>query len=104
MQSSGITCLKCLLHFRKIIEINKIENNYNSKNELINYFIKIHNIVNKSKKKKEMSRIEVDKIYFNFDDSELKNHKLDIKKLFAENKVYEFPNIINSTTKKLLII
>ena len=47
-----IMCMKCQIHYRKMMEKNIFTGN--TKNELIDYVIKIHNIVNRRLKKKRI--------------------------------------------------
>ena len=104
MRNNGILCTRCRNHFNLWCNDNDIKLHYNNKNNLIDYFINLHNDVNKRNNKKLFSRNEVDLIYNNFDDKILINYKINIKQLFEENKVYELPNIINSFTRQMLLV
>jgi len=104
MKKNGILCVRCKNHFIIWSSNNDIKSNYNTRDELISYFIDLHNDVNKRNKKKIFSRKEVDLIYNNFNDAELINYKINVKKLFNENKIYELPNIINSFTRQKLLV
>ena len=61
------------------VPIEKIKENYNSRDELITYFINLHNDVNLRNKKPLLNKNQVDLIYLNFNDSNLIEYKLDIK-------------------------
>tara|TARA_B100000524_G_C23560865_1_gene338246 strand:+ start:266 stop:775 length:510 start_codon:yes stop_codon:yes gene_type:complete len=102
MSTTGISCPMCRKHFNEWIKNNDVKK-YLEKNRLKLYFINLHNNVNKQRKKKILKIEEVDVIYKNFEDDELKSYDLDIKMLFLENKIYEFPNIINSKTRQKLL-
>ena len=102
MSTTGISCPMCRKHFNEWIKKNNVEN-YLKNNRIKLYFINLHNNVNKQRKKKIYKIEEVDDIYINFKDDELKSYDLDIKMLFLENKIYEFPNIINSKTRQKLL-
>ena len=102
MSTKGILCPMCRKHFNEWIKKNDIKK-YLEKNRLKLYFINLHNNVNKQRRKKMLKVEEVDEIYINFNDDELKHYDLDIKKLFLSNKIYEFPNIINSKTRQKLL-
>lgn len=103
MRKDGIICNKCKSHFIKWTDKYKIKDNYNSRDELITYFINLHNDVNLRNKKPLLNKNQVDLIYLNFNDSNLIEYKLDIKKLFNDLKIYTFPDIINSFTRQKII-
>ena len=104
MKKNGILCVKCKNHFIIWCSNHDIKSNYNSRDELINYFIDLHNNVNQRNKKRLFSRKEVDSIYDNFIDSVLIDYKINVKILFNENKIYELPDIINSFTRQKLLV
>ena len=104
MKINGILCLRCKNHFIIWSSSNDIKYNYNSKDDLINYFINLHNNVNERNKKRIFSRKEVDLIYNNFNDSVLIEYKINVKKLFNDNKIYELPDIINTFTRQKLLV
>ena len=56
-----IPCPKCKEHYSINIQENPIQ--LDSRNDLINWLIKIHNEVNEKNKKKIYSRKEVEKLY-----------------------------------------
>jgi len=104
MKNNGILCARCRHHFNTWSKNNDIKLFYNNKNDLINYFINLHNDVNKRNKKRIVDRKEVDLIYIDFNDKILMEYKLDIKKLFEENRIYELPDIINTFTRQQLLV
>lgn len=104
MNNNGILCAKCRHHFNIWSKNNDIKLFYNNKNDFINYFINLHNDVNKRNKKRIVDRKEVDLIYINFNDKFLMEYRLDIKKLFEENRIYELPDIINTFTRQQLLV
>ncbi len=104
MKNNGILCARCRHHFNVWCNKNDINLFDNNKNDLINYFINLHNDVNKRNKKRIVDRKEVDLIYIDFNDKILIEYKLDIKKLFEENRIYELPDIINTFTRQQLLV
>lgn len=56
-----IMCIKCQIHYRKMIE--RLQFDGNTKNDLINYIIELHNTVNRRLRKKQLVRNDVDRIY-----------------------------------------
>ena len=103
MRKDGIQCNKCKSHFIKWTDQYKIVDNYNSRNELIVYFINLHNNVNLRNKKPLFNKNQVDEIYLNFNDSNLIEYKLNIKKLYNEGAIYKLPDIINSFTRQKIL-
>jgi len=104
IKNDGLLCTRCRKHFNIWCNKYDIKLFYNNKNDLINYFINVHNDVNKRNKKRIVERKEVDLIYNYFNDKILIEYKLDIKKLFEGNKIYEFPDIINTFTRQQLLV
>jgi len=103
MKKNGIACSLCRGHFNKWCINNDIQKYVNNKNNLISFFINLHNDVNLRNKKKIFSRDEVNKIYLNFDYSYLLKYKLDVLSLFKNNKLDNLPDIINSQTRHILL-
>lgn len=103
MKMNGIACSYCRGHFNKWCINNNIQKYIDNKNNLISFFINLHNDVNLRNKKKIFSRDEVDKIYLNFDYSYLLKYKLDVLSLFKNNKLDNLPDIINSQTRHILL-
>ena len=62
-----IPCQTCKEHFKRNISMNgnNIEYNCADKDRMINWIIRLHNMVNRSNKKRIYSREDVDKIYIN---------------------------------------
>ena len=103
MSINGIRCPYCRRHFNSWVSKHDINNYYSSRHALKKYFIDLHNDVNKRNKKKILSYEEENKIYINFDTSELKYYNLDIDKFYKKGTVYEFLKIINSFTRQKLL-
>jgi len=103
MKKNGIACSYCKGHFNIWCAHNKITNCIDDKNYLINFFIDLHNDINKRNNKKVLSRNEVDDIYLNFNYKYLLNYGLDIITLFNNRTLYKFPDIINSYTRHVLL-
>ena len=62
-----LPCYMCMHHFRKTIEKTDLETVCNSRDNLINWFNKIHNIVNKRLDKPIVSLSQAEKLYMNND-------------------------------------
>ena len=103
LNSSNALISDPFLLFYGTIDQYKIVDNYNSRNELIVYFINLHNNVNLRNKKPLFNRNQVDEIYLNFNDSNLIEYKLNIKKLYNEGAIYKLPDIINSFTRQKIL-
>ena len=103
MSTTGIKCPRCRKHFTSWISKYDIRNYYNSKNDLIRYFINLHNNVNKSNNKKKLSLNEVNDIYLNFDNNYLKKYHLDINLLIKKKQIFKFVDTINSITRQKLL-
>ena len=103
MKKNGIKCSYCRRHFNKWCSNNDIQKYVNNKNNLISFFINLHNDINLRNKKKIFSKDEVDKIYLNFDYNYLLKYKLDVLSLFKKNKLNILPDIINSQTRYILL-
>lgn len=99
----GIKCPKCRKHFIYWVSQNDVKMYYNSKNELIKYFVNLHNDINYKNRKKLLSYQEVDKIYKNYDTTELISYYLDIDKFYNNGNVYDFVKNINSFTRQKLL-
>jgi hypothetical protein len=60
-----IPCQKCAINYKKHIEELPIDNFLKNKMTLFEWTVKLHNIVNKSLNKPELSTVEALKIYMN---------------------------------------
>lgn len=103
MSTTGIKCPRCRNHFSSWISKYDIRNYYNSRNDLIRYFINLHNNVNKNNNKKTLSLNEVNHIYLNFDSNYLKKYHLDIDFLIKKKQIFKFVDTINSITRQKLL-
>ena len=103
MRRDGIACSYCRSHFNKWCINNDIKKYIDNRNNLINFFINVHNDVNNRNNKKILSRNEVDKIYLNFDYNYLLKYGLDVVTLFNNNNLDNLPDIINTYTRHILL-
>lgn len=103
MKKDGITCSYCRAHFKKWCFKNDILNFIDSKDNLIIFFINLHNDINNRNEKKILLKSEIDKIYLNFNYNILVNYGLDIINLFEKRKLDKFPDIINGYTRHMLL-
>lgn len=100
MKTNGIKCAKCKSHFNQFTQNYNINNYLNNKNDLINYFLILHNNINKN----NFSMNDLNKLYSNFDDTELKSYGIDIQLLLNMNKLDKLTDIINTTLYYRLLI
>ena len=100
MKTNGIKCNKCKNHFNEFTKKYDINNYLYSQHSLINYFHILHNDINNN----NFSKIDLDNLYINFDDSELRSYGIDIKLLLNMNKLEKLTDIINTTLYYRLLI
>lgn len=100
MKTNGIKCTKCKTHFNQFTQNYDINNYLNNKNDLINYFFILHNNINNN----NFSIHDLNKLYTNFDDTELKSYGIDIHLLLNMNKLEKLIDIINTTLYYRLLI
>lgn len=100
MKTNGIKCNKCKIHFNEFIQHYDINNYLNNQNDFINYFLILHNQINKN----NFSIQDLNNLYINFDDSELKSYGIDVKLLLNMNKLEKLIDIINTTLYYRLLI
>ena len=103
MALNGLSCPKCLVHFRQWNKLNPIEDHYTSKSKLVKWYIDLHNDVNQRNKKNTLSLSQVENLYKKFNNDELiSKYNLNVILLFKINQLDKLPDIINNTTKKIL--
>ena len=104
MMKDGLSCPKCKAHFIQWNKLNPIKENCTSKELLINWYINLHNDVNKRNNKKIFTREEVNEIYSKFDFNDMvKQYKINIIELFNNNQLSKFPDLLNNDIKKRLL-
>lgn len=103
MQENGLSCPRCLSHFRKWNTKYPIKNFCISRKKLIHWYINLHNDVNKRNKKMTLNYTQVERLYKNFNYKELVDkYNINIIFLFKIRQLDKFPDIINNNTKKIL--
>jgi hypothetical protein len=66
--SQTIPCMKCRRHFNmNLVKTGGIMKNLNNKNQMIKWITDLHNMVNKSNKKREYSYNDAIQLYYNND-------------------------------------
>lgn len=100
MKTNGIKCSKCNNHFNEFTNNYNINNYLNNKEDLIKYFLILHNNINKN----NFSIQDLNNLYINFDDTELKSYGIDIQLLLNMNKLEKLIDIINTTLYYRLLI
>ena len=103
MKDDGIHCGKCKYHFTEWCKKNNIIKFINCKNDLIEFFINLHNDINKRNQKIIYSRSKVDEIYNNYNDQLLLDYGIDIKILMRNNTLFELPVIMNRDIRQKLL-
>lgn len=105
MMINGITCEKCRNHFIENVNKININNIIKSRDNLVNFFLNLHNKINMENNKKQMTFNEMILFYKKSDEfeSKLNNVCKPLFKFFLENKSESFPDCLNSqiTFKKL---
>ena len=103
MIDNGLACPRCKMHFKLWNKKHPVIESYNSKENLIKWYIDLHNDVNMRNNKGIFTIEQIKDIYKDFDYNELINrYKIDIILLFKKRELVKFPDIINNTTKKIL--
>ena len=99
MGKDGLKCRNCTNHFRNYISNKNIEIIVTNKNNLVNFFIDLHNNVNRMNGKIEYKKEEVYELYKDLEkiSNELEEkYELNINNLLITNKINEFPDIYNT--------
>lgn len=102
MMDTGLQCRICKSHFIIWNSKRPIQDNYNSREELKQWYIDLHNDVNARNKKKMMDNKSVEEIYRQFDNSELEKYNLDVLGMFKERRLSELPKYLNNVVNKQL--
>jgi hypothetical protein len=103
MMKDGINCLRCKYHFTTWNNKHPIKNYNHSREELIKWYVDLHNDINTRNNKPVFTMNEVKNKYVNFDYSEIKDkYRIDIIQLFYERKLESFPTILYNVSKKIL--
>lgn len=102
MMDTGIQCRICKSHFIIWNSKRPIQDNCNSREELKQWYIDLHNDVNAINKKKMMDNKSVEEIYRQFDNSELEKYNLDVLGMFKERRLSELPKYLNNVVNKQL--
>jgi hypothetical protein len=96
-----LPCEKCAYNYGIKLKSNPIE--LDSKSELIEWLIKIHNIVNESNGKKKISNDEFMKIYQNIYNNQSKPKKIE-KIENKPQKIGSKKNIFNNNSLTIILI
>ena len=104
LETDGLKCINCKNHFINYIQSLDRQEIVKDKESLINFFIDLHNNINRRNGKKELNRVEVNKLYSDKKNiiSELLKVKINISKMLEENRVNEFPDIYNREGRRIL--
>lgn len=98
---NGISCSKCRNHFKLWVKNNPISEHNNDKISLFKYFVDCHNDVNKRNKKKVWSLDEAfDTYVLKKWETELEKYGFNVLNLFKDNKLVEFPKLLNTVGRK----
>lgn len=105
LSGDGLTCNNCRRHFIKYLSDKNREKIGSNKEELINFFLGLHNNINKRNNKKEWSKKEVKEFY---KDSErisnelILNLDINIISLLKTREIDKFPDIYNKIGRERL--
>ena len=105
MENEGLSCPNCRIHFRKFLEKKDRNKIVSSKENLIDFFIDLHNDVNNRLGKGILSKEDVKELYNDLDKIRkdlINGYGIDMKKLVSENKIKEFPNRYNNNSRKMI--
>jgi len=102
MKNGGLTCQKCLIHFRKYTSEHPITPALESRTKLFDYFFNLHNDVNERNKKPIFKKEDAYKMYTTTNATIKRDFNIDVEKLVKEHKIYTIPNIVNKTILTIL--
>jgi len=105
MENEGLSCPNCRIHFRKFLEKKDRNKIVSSKENLIDFFIDLHNDVNNRLGKGILSKEDVKELYNDLDKIRkdlINGYGIDMKKLVSENKIKEFPSRYNNNSRKMI--
>lgn len=105
MEKDGLKCRNCTNHFRNYISNKNIEIIVANKNNLVNFFIDLHNNVNRMNGKIEYKKEEVYELYKDLEkiSNEIEEeYGLNINNLLITNKINKFPDIYNTEGRILM--
>lgn len=103
MTKDGLGCPRCRAHFIKWNKATPVVENHSSREQLLTWYLNLHNDVNKRNGKKIFSRAQADKLYQNFRFNDMvKDYKVNIIELFENNELEKFPDLINNQIKRRL--
>ena len=105
MENEGLTCPNCRMHFRNFLVKKDRSKIVNNKENLINFFIDLHNDVNSRLGKGILSKKDVKELYNDLDKIRIdliNGYGIDMLKLLEENRIKEFPNKYNNKSRKMI--
>lgn len=105
MERDGLKCRNCTNHFRRYLANKNRDLIVSSKMNLVNFFIDLHNNVNRMNGKIEYNLERVEDLYKEPEqiNNEIESkYKVNLKDLLIKNKIEEFPNIYNTKGKLLM--
>ena len=103
MIDNGISCNICKKHFEIWNNLYPIEENYNSRDDIMKWYQDLHNDINMKNNKKSLQMEQFLDIYKNFDYIEfVKIYKIDIISLFVNRELKNFPDILYNNTLPML--
>ena len=102
MALNGIPCNRCLKHFIKYKDIHNISSYYTSQKGLFEYFVDLHNDVNKRNRKTLFSYDEAYNIYKNTDVFFKDTFDVDILHLVKTNLIHTIPLLMNGKIRMIL--
>lgn len=105
MENDGLSCPNCRNHFKEYLSDKNRDIIVSNRDNLFNFFVDLHNNVNKRLGKGELSKRDVKEIYKdleNINKELINNYGIDIGLLLESERVNEFPNIYNKESRKII--
>lgn len=105
MKGDGISCPQCRQHFINYLQKLNVDEIVKSKDSLFNFFVDLHNSVNKKLGKGVLNYEKVRELYKDLDkiENELINmYSLNIRELLVSNNLINFPVIHNTKSRNMI--
>ena len=105
MKADGISCPQCRQHFINYLQKLNIDEIVKSKDSLFNFFVDLHNSVNKKLGKGVLNYEKVRELYKDLDKIEnelISMYLLNIRELLKTNNLITFPTIHHSKSRNII--
>jgi hypothetical protein len=102
LRQGGLPCEICTKHFIQFSDQHKIELFYNSNFKLFEYFVMLHNSINKQHNKKILTINDARLLYKNSNIDLQNTFNINIVQLFNQNKIVKFVIEMNTTIRNII--